>query len=191
MNLEQLLLRYEPTCEQEACDRRVMLNWYWEYPDTILTRRNEFAHFTSSSMIFDLTASRVLMAYHNIYQSWAWTGGHADGDEDLYAVAVREAQEETGIQVLTPVCEDPVSLDILTVNGHVKRGAYVSSHLHLSVCYAFTADPAQALSVKPDENSGVKWIPIDRLEDYVSEPVMMPIYRKIIRRSLERRNAGI
>jgi len=43
------------------------------------------------------------------------------------------------------------------VDGHVKRGHYVSSHLHLNVTYLLEADEADALAVKPDENSGVVW----------------------------------
>ena len=46
---------------------------------------------------------------------------------------------------------------MLTVDGHMKRGKYVSSHLHLNVTYLLIADDTDALTVKPDENSGVKW----------------------------------
>ena len=79
--------------------------------------------------------TRFLMAYHNIYDSWAWTGGHADGEADFLKVAIREAMEETGITRVTPVTEDIFSLEVLTVDGHEKKGAYVSSHLHLNVTY--------------------------------------------------------
>lgn len=46
---------------------------------------------------------------------------------------------------------------MLTVDGHMKRGEYVSSHLHLNVTYLLIADDTNVLTVKPDENSGVKW----------------------------------
>ncbi len=70
---------------------------------------------------------RVLMAYHNIYHSWAWTGGHADGEKDLLSVAMREAREETGIKTVTPVMDQIFSLEVLTVDGHEKKGLYVPS----------------------------------------------------------------
>ena len=64
--------------------------------------------------------------------------------------------------------------------GHVKRGKYVSSHLHLSLCYALEADDTLPLTVKPDENSGVKWVPIDEMIAHSSEKDMHPVYQKLI-----------
>ncbi|MBR2112486.1 MAG: hypothetical protein IJ950_06090, partial [Helicobacter sp.] len=65
------------------------------------------------------------------------------------------------------------SLEVITVDGHVKRGNYVSSHLHLNLTYLFEASEDQALTVKEDENSGVAWIPRDELAVNVSEPWML------------------
>ena len=123
----------------------------------LLTRENATAHFTASCWIVNPDRTKVLMAYHNLYQSWAWLGGHADGEEDLLAVALREVREESGVKNVRPASEDIFSLEVLTVDGHMKRGKYVSSHLHLNVTYLLIADDTDALTVKPDENSGVKW----------------------------------
>ena len=97
------------------------------------------------------------MVYHNIYNSWSWLGGHADGETDLLAVALREVKEEAGISHVCPVSEEIFSLESLTVDGHVKKGKYVSSHLHLNVTYLLEADFEEAVSIKADENSGVAW----------------------------------
>ena len=97
------------------------------------------------------------MVYHNIYNSWSWTGGHADGDRDLLAVAMREVTEETGLQQLELLHPGIFSLECLTVDGHEKHGRYVSSHLHLNVTYLLEADPSAAIRPKPDENSRVGW----------------------------------
>ena len=64
--------------------------------------------------------------------------------------------------------------------GHIKKGKYISSHLHLSIAYLIEADDVEPLIVKPDENSAVKWIPIDEIELYSNEPHMMKIYNKIL-----------
>lgn len=72
-------------------------------PSNVLTRKNEFSHLTSSSFIVNKERTKVLMIHHNIYDSWAWTGGHADGEVDLLSVALRETQEETGIKSATPL----------------------------------------------------------------------------------------
>ena len=62
-------------------------------------------------------------------------------------------KEEAGISNVYPVSEEIFSLESLTVDGHVKKGKYVSSHLHLNVTYLLEADPKENVSVKADENS--------------------------------------
>ena len=69
------------------------------------------------------------------------------------------------------------------MDGHIKRGKYVSSHLHLNVTYLFEADPAEPLRVKPDENSGVAWIPVSELPQKVTEAWFLErIYSKLCRK---------
>ena len=122
------------------------------------------------------------MVYHNIYDSWSWTGGHSDGEPDPAVTALKEAEEETGASGFRFVKQEPVSLEIITVDGHEKRGVYVPSHLHLNLTYLLTAEEGQSLSVKADENSGVQWISANRLAEYVSEAWMMErVYKKLLR----------
>ena len=156
-----------------------MLHLLKTCPD-IFTRENRTAHFTASSWLLNKKHDKVLLIYHNIYRSWAWTGGHADGEEDLLSVAKREAMEETGVQSIREISEGIYSLEVLTVDGHEKRGAYVSSHLHLNVTYLLEADEEEVLKVKPDENSGVKWFSLEEVIKASSEPWMRErIYRKL------------
>ena len=120
------------------------------------------------------------MVYHNIYHSWSWLGGHADGETDLLAVAIREVKEEAGISDVRPVSEEIFSLESLTVDGHVKKGRYVSSHLHLNVTYLLEADEAEVLRIKPDENSGVRWFSLEEALAACSEPWMIErVYKKL------------
>ena len=177
--LRKAIAAFVPSCEQEERDQNMILSFMDANPDC-LTRDNHVAHMTASAWVVNPARDKVLMVYHNIYDSWSWTGGHADGEADLAAVAYREAQEETGIRDLKPLMDGPVSLEVITVDGHVKRGKYVSSHLHLNLTYLFEASEEQALTVKEDENSGVAWIPREELEQYVSEPWMLKwIYQKL------------
>lgn len=177
-DLSEALRRYRPWNEQEARDREIMLSALSASPDPF-TRENEIMHFSASSWILNREGTKALMAYHNIYNAWAWTGGHADGERDLLAVALREAQEETGV-VAAPVTEGIFSLEILTVDGHEKRGRYVPSHLHLNVTYLLTADEAAPLRAKADENAGVRWFTLREAEANCSEPWMVArVYRKL------------
>ena len=142
MTPEELLRGFVPSCEQEAEDLR-MMRFYMERFDDLLCRTNEAAHFTASSWIVNPARDRVLMAYHNIYDSWSWTGGHADGEKDLLKVALKEVAEESGVKNIKPVSEDILSVEILTVDGHEKKGVYVPSHLHLNVTYLIEADDTE------------------------------------------------
>ena len=148
--------KYVPFNEQEERDRQLILSCLRRYDD-LFTRDNTLAHMTASAWVVNPAHDRVLMAYHNIYSSWSWLGGHADGERDLAAVALREVREESGLERVSLASGNIFSLEALTVDGHIKRGRYVSSHLHLNVTYLIEADDAQPLRVKADENSAVRW----------------------------------
>ena len=174
---------YIPVNEQEETDKRTLLQWL-SRPEDISIRENLTGHLTASAWVVTPDRTKVLMAYHKLYDSWAWLGGHADGDWDLCRVAMKEAREESGIEMLRLVSESPISLEILTVNGHEKKGKYVPCHLHLNLTYLFEAESDQVLHCKPDENSGVAWIPMENLAAYSSEPWFVErIYSKLVTKS--------
>ena len=153
----------------------------------IFTRENQVVHFTASSWLVNKERTKVLMIYHNIYNSWSWTGGHADGERDLLAVAMKEAKEETGVQTIIPVREEIFSIEILTVDGHRKHGIYGPSHLHLNVTYLLEADHTQALRVKPDENSAVAWIAVEDIPKKSTEHWFVKrIYPKLCEKAKNR-----
>ena len=182
MNYIQAIKNFEPINEQEQNDKKLILNFI-EKNNDVLYRENEYAHMTSSGLIFNKNLDKILMVHHNIYNTWSWTGGHADGDSDLIKVSIKEAKEETGIKEARPITNDICSIDILPVNAHIKRGKYVASHLHLSVAYILEADENEELVVKEDENSGVKWVDIDKVLDLTNEEYMKNVYKKLIDKS--------
>jgi 8-oxo-dGTP pyrophosphatase MutT (NUDIX family) len=147
---------YPPFNEQEEKDKALILGWI-SNNENAFSRENTVAHITASAWVVNKDRSKVLMVYHNIYNSWSWLGGHADEETDLLSVAIREVKEEAGISNVRPVSEEIFSLESLTVDGHVKKGNYVSSHLHLNITYLLEADSEEQVSVKADENSGVMW----------------------------------
>lgn len=227
MALYQDIASYHPFNEQEAADRHVMLRAL--KTNRFCFDRKSQAHFTCSAWVVNPEKTQTIMVFHNIYNSWSWIGGHADGCSDLAAVALRELREETGVEharIVSPwECVDrpsrrpnadkkakastneisnemasakeipnevvnasapsptsPLfSLEVLTVDGHEKNNRYISSHLHLNVTYLVEVDPSEALRIKPDENSGVKWVSLDQVLNMSDEPwIRERIYAKLL-----------
>ncbi len=185
MNLLQDIRTYLPANEQEARDQQQMLRYLTSHPDC-LSRKDSTAHVTVSIWTVNKARTKTLMVYHKLYDSWSWIGGHADGDADLPAVAMRELQEETGITNATLVSRDIFSLELLPVSGHFKNGVYVSSHLHLNITYLAVADEREALTANDEENTGVKWFSFEDALAASTEPWMVEhIYKKLIKKSKE------
>ena len=178
MELLEQITAYRPWNEQEVRDREELLRRL-QSGEELYSRDNCAAHLTASAWVASPDRRQVLMAYHNLYDSWAWLGGHADGERDLLAVALREVREESGVSAV-PVCDQLFSVEILPVSGHEKRGEYVSSHLHMNVTFLLEANPSAPIRSKPDENSRVAWFTLDGAVAAASEPWMRDrIYRKL------------
>lgn len=178
--LIELIEKFIPYNEQESNDKELILKHLHE-SEGILTRENKTCHLTSSAWVLNESCDKVLMAYHNIYDSWAWLGGHADGESNLLAVAKREAIEESGIKEVSTKDNSIFSLEALTVDGHMKNGKYVSSHLHLNVTFLLFADENDIITHKVGENSSVEWIKLSDINSKVSEAWFKEwIYSKLI-----------
>ena len=178
MDIVKALEEFAPFNDQEASDREIMLECIEKYPD-IFMRENRIAHFTASAWIVNPERTKVLMAYHKIFDEWAWTGGHADGERDLLKVAVKEVAEETGVTNIKLLSGGIYSIETVPVDEHYRRGKYVSSHLHLDVCFLFEASEDEKLVCNEDENTGVKWIPIEDSVAQTKEAKMVPVYTKL------------
>ena len=154
------LREYEPFNEQEEKDKAILIELLSNV-NNIYDRSNETVHMTASAWIINRQRTKILMCYHNIYKSYSWLGGHADGVEDLLEVALREVREESGLRHIRALSPEIFSIEILPVNGHEKKGRYVASHLHANVTYLIEADSDEQLTVKPDENKALQWFGIE------------------------------
>ena len=177
--LYDMISNYEPFDERERVDKEVMLDFIKKNED-VTTRNNKIAHFTTSAWIVNKKRDKVLMIHHNIYNSWAWVGGHADGDDNLVRVINKEIAEETGLVNLKQIKDDVFGINIVTVINHIKRNQVVNSHLHFDVEYLFECDENVKTRIKEDENSGVSWININKINEYVTEEHMKPIYNRLV-----------
>lgn len=175
----KMIEAYKPFDEQETVDQKTILEFIRQN-DNHLLRTNLVAHLTSSAIVLNKDFTKVLFAYHNIYKSWSWLGGHLDGDDNLLYVALKETKEETGVEHVKPYMNDIFMIDVIYVNHHMKNDRYVGDHLHLNVTFLLVADEHDQLVIKADENQDVRWFDLKDVLNFISEERMKSIYQKAI-----------
>ena len=182
--LKEQIENYIPFDEQEQIDKEQFLEFINKFDD-VLTRKNIFGHFTASAFVVNKDRTKMVVVYHIINDGWTYPGGHADGIEDLLSVAVREVEEETGLKV--KVLDNNIySIQSAPVKGHIKRGKYVSAHLHLDVLYIMEADDTIPLVYREDESKGIKWIPFEEADNETMCDFIRPIHKKLIKKLNDR-----
>ncbi|KJV28107.1 NUDIX hydrolase [Luteibacter yeojuensis] len=114
-------------------------------------------HFTGSAWLVSADGQRVLLMHHRKLQRWLQPGGHADGDADLAGVALREAEEETGLRDLAvmPAVFD-VDRHVIPARGHEP------AHFHYDVRYVVVARGSEAFAAN-EESLGMAWRAIDEI----------------------------
>lgn len=140
--------------------RARVLAFLAEHPGA-LHRTCEAGHLTASALVVDPADGRFVVLFHRKLGRWLQPGGHADGDDDLAAVALREAEEETGLpglRVRTPA----IDLDV-----HEVRPPGEPPHLHLDLRFVVEAPPGSAAAGPPPgnhESSALRWVRLDELD---------------------------
>lgn len=186
MDWKQIISDYQPEDDIEAAEKASFLQFIDAFGDKAFARENLPGHFSASAWVVNPARDKVLMIFHNMFNSWAWIGGHADGVQNLQFVAVKEMQEETGVENVRPLLNMPLDINVLSVSNHVKKGKFVPRHLHYNVVYLFEADETVPLRIKPDENSGVAWIKLEEIPERCLEKHMVPYYGRIMRKVRDR-----
>lgn len=180
--IKKLIENYVPYNEQEESDKVQMIKFIDSNED-VLTRDNIFGHLTASAYVVNENFDKTLLVKHNILGGYIFPGGHADGESDFLSVAIREVQEETGLDV-KEYSKEIFSICSAPVKGHVKRGKYVSAHNHYDFLYLVIAKNSDMENIRilEDENSDIKWV---NLDDSYNEEVVdwaRPINKKIVQK---------
>lgn len=183
MKLRDKIANYTPFNEQEKCDKEYFLKFIDTFDD-VLTRDNIFGHLTASAFVVNKARNKMVIVYHIINDGWIYPGGHADGEEDLLSVAVREIEEETGLK--PRVLDDQIyAIQANSVQPHIKRGKFVSTHTHFDVIYIMEADDSIPLVYREDESKGVRWISFEEATGESIIPFVRPIHKKLIKKLTE------
>jgi 8-oxo-dGTP pyrophosphatase MutT (NUDIX family) len=132
-------------------------------------------HVTGSAWILSADRGAVLLTHHRKLGRWLQVGGHADGDPDPFRVALREAEEESGLAGLAPLAGGPVPLDV-DVHEIPPHGGE-PAHLHHDVRFLLVAPPGQTIRVS-DESHDVRWVPRPQLRALVDEESIVRMHER-------------
>lgn len=133
-------------------------------------------HITGSAWIVDASRRQVLLVHHAKLNKWLQPGGHADGDEHVLRVALREAEEETGLKNLAIISETPFDVDIHLIPARKDLG----EHYHYDIRFLIEADPEEQIIVS-EESHDVKWISLNVLKDWNQEQSILRMKEKLLR----------
>lgn len=175
--LLEKLRRYEPwDAPDRECHERFRA--FVEAEPRCFERTLSKGHVTGSAWIVDAAAERALLTHHRKLGRWLQLGGHADGDPDILAVALREAHEESGLGGLRPVTEEILDLDIHPIPA---RGSE-PEHFHYDVRFAVQATGACELQIS-EESLDLAWVDLERVSELTGEESVLRMLRKWRRRS--------
>ena len=176
--LLEMLDRYQECHPEEvACVARFS-RFVSEHPDCF-ERSCRPGHVTASAWIVSHDHSQFLLTHHRKLGRWLQLGGHADGDGDVRAVALREAQEESGMQGFEWQV-DPAGRALLDVDIHgipARPGEPAHDHFDLRFLLAAGRDQPLVLS---DESTDLRWFSQQRMEEIASEESLLRMGRKAL-----------
>jgi 8-oxo-dGTP pyrophosphatase MutT (NUDIX family) len=171
-HLLQKLQSYNPIDDTDAATLKRFIEFINAHPDCF-ERSLKVGHITGSAWIVNQARNATLLTHHRKLDIWIQLGGHTDGNPDTLASAIREGQEESGIDTITPLSESIFDVDIHPIPARGDE----PEHFHYDVRYAFIIDFDQPFTVS-EESIDLAWVPINDLEQYSQEQSMLRMKRK-------------
>lgn len=150
--LLNLLAAHQPFDDAEAAALREITAFVQAHPDCF-ERSLDIGHVTGSAWLIDESGQRALLTHHRKLDKWLQLGGHADGNPDVLAVAIREAEEESGLQDIVPVSTAIFDVDVHPIPAH----GGVPPHVHYDVRFLLRARGPTDFVVS-DESHDLAWV---------------------------------
>ena len=136
-------------------------------------RSLEKGHITGSAWVVNADGDEVLLTHHRKLDRWLQLGGHADGESDILTVAMKEAEEESGLAEFSPVGEGIFDIDIHLIPERKGEPA----HLHYDVRYVLRAN-GETDYIVSDESHDLRWVKPDEVKTLTTESSMMRMVAK-------------
>ncbi len=167
-----LLQNYCPTASEEIIFKKDMLAFI-KSNSYCFERTLESGHVTASCWLVNKDNSEALLTHHMKLDRWFQLGGHCDGETDVLGVAIKEAQEESGINAIEPVSSDIFDIDIHLIPENKREKA----HYHYDVRFLLrvTSDEQTAVS---HESKELRWISKELSQLPSHEPSMVRMFTK-------------
>lgn len=150
--LIELLNNYHPTFEEEITFKQQLIAFVKQYPDCF-ERSLEIGHITASSWLLSTDGTAALLMHHAKLNNWFQLGGHCDGNADVLAVAIQEAQEESGIKSIVPVSTEIFDIDIHPIPANSREKA----HAHYDVRFLLQVTSDEQV-IQNRESQELRWI---------------------------------
>lgn len=173
--LEKLRSHIGSNAHEEAM-RKQIIKFVEQHPDCF-ERSLRVGHITASALIVNSARTKTLLTHHHKLNKWLQLGGHSDGDANTLNVALREAEEESGLKGIVAVSENIFDVDVHLIPERDNEPA----HFHYDVRFLFEADDTQPLTMS-SESKDLAWIPLERIEEYTNEESVLRMVRKIVNR---------
>ncbi len=167
------LRSYEPSDSFEQSMRDRIIAFVEAHTDCF-ERTQLSGHITASALIVNRERTHTLLTHHHKLEKWLQLGGHADGDPDPLNVAMREAEEESGLKEIVPVSKAIYDVDIHAIPARKLE----AEHFHYDIRFLFEADDRQPLVIS-SESKELAWVPLAEIERYTTEESMLRMIRKV------------
>lgn len=172
-HLLQKLNAYHPSNAHEVEMRQRIIEFIQSNP-RCFDRSLLIGHITASALIVNVQRTHTLLTHHVKLNKWLQLGGHSDGDPNPLNVALREAEEESGVTGIVPVSEEIFDVDVHSIPARTD----VPEHFHYDIRFLFQADHSSSLTIT-EESKDLAWVPVADIEHYTTEESMVRMIRKI------------
>lgn len=167
-----LLAAYDDTYPQESSTVQ-RYSEFVEAHEDCFERSQLKGHITGSAWLVNSSSTHVLLTHHKKLDKWLQLGGHADGNTDALAVAVKEAREESGIDAIAPLATTLFDIDIHEIPARKNEPA----HFHYDARFALQVQGEDTYTVS-HESHALEWVEISNLSQYTSEDSILRMAAK-------------